>query len=142
MSTWIFRGVLMVFSRVVEGSLGSSTQCKYDKSGVYQLTCPHCKMTYTRQTGRPFKTRFQEHMRNLKYNNRRSTFIQHLLEKGQATGKMEEIMKIIHVTRKGRMPNTSESFHIYKETKAINQINNKLMAKRNEIFETLLQHDP
>jgi len=99
-------------------------------------------MTYTGQTGRPFKTRFQEHMRDFKYNNRRSTFAQHLLEKGHAIGKIEEIMKIIHVTRKGRMLNTLESFHIYKENKAENQINDKLTAKRNEIFETISQHDP
>jgi len=55
---------------------------------------------------------------------------------------MEEIMKIIHVTRKGRMLNTLESFHIYKETKAVNQINDKLTAKGNEIFETVSKHDP
>jgi len=36
----------------------------YDKCGVFQLTCPDCKMTYTGQTGRPFKTRYKEHMRD------------------------------------------------------------------------------
>jgi len=118
------------------------TQCKYDKSEVYQLTCPDCKMTYTGQTGRPFKIRFQEHMRDFKYNNWRSKFAQHLLDKGHAIGKMGELMKIIHVTRKGRMVNTLESFHIYKKTKAENQINGKLTAKGNEIFEAILQHDP
>jgi len=40
------------------------------------------------------------------------------------------------------MLNTLESFHIYKETKPENQINDKLTAKRNEIFETVIQHDP
>ena len=106
------------------------------------VACPECKMTYTRQTGRPFKIRFQEHMRDFKYNNRKSKFAQHLLEKGHAIGKMEEIMEIIHVTRKARMLNTLESFHIYKETKAENQINDKLTAKGNEIFEAIVQHDP
>jgi len=118
------------------------TQCKCDKSGVYQLTCPDCKMTYTGQTGRPFKTRFKEQMRDFKYNNRKSKFAQHLLDNGHAIGNMKEIMKIIHVTRKGRMLNTLESFHIYKETKAENQINDKLTAKGNEIFEAALKHDP
>jgi hypothetical protein len=55
---------------------------------------------YTGQTGRPFKTRFKEHMRDFKYNNRRSTVAQHLLENGHAIGKMEEIMKIIHIAGK------------------------------------------
>jgi hypothetical protein len=69
-------------------------------------------------------------------------FAQHLLENGHAIRKMEEIMKIIHIARKGRMLNTFESFHLYKETRAENQINDKLTAKRNEIFETITQHDP
>ena len=115
-------------------------QCKYDTSGVYQLTCPDCKMTYTGQTGRPFRIRFQEHMRDFKYSNRRSKFAQHLLEKGHAIGKTEYIMNIIHVTRKGRMLNTLESFHIHMETE--NQISNKLKTNGNEIFEAILQHDP
>jgi hypothetical protein len=36
-------------------------QNKYNKSGIHQLTCPDCKIKYTGQKGRPFKTRFQEH---------------------------------------------------------------------------------
>jgi len=40
-------------------------QSKYDKSGIYQLTCSNCKMKYTGQTGRPFKIRFQEHLKRL-----------------------------------------------------------------------------
>ena len=106
------------------------------------MTCPHCKITYIGQTDRPFRIRFQEHMRDFKYSNTRSKFAQHLLEKGHAIGKTEYIINIIHVTRKGRMLNTLESFHIYKETKAKHQINDKLTAKGNEIFEAILQHDP
>ena len=55
---------------------------------------------------------------------------------------MEDVTKIIHITEKGRMSNTLESFHIYKETKAENQINDRLTTKENKIFETVLQHDP
>jgi len=51
-------------------------------------------------------------------------------------------MKIIHVTKKGRMLNTLESFHIYKETKAENQINDKLTTRENAIFEAILKHNP
>jgi len=70
-------------------------------------------MTYTGQTGRSFKTRFKELMRDFKYNNRKSNFAQHLLDEGHAIGNMEELMKVIHITGKGRMLNTLESFHIY-----------------------------
>ena len=51
-------------------------------------------------------------------------------------------MKIIHVTKKGRMLNTLESFNIYKETKTENQINDKLTTRLNAIFEAILKHDP
>ena len=53
-------------------------QNMYDKNGVYQLTCPNCEKKYTGQTGRPFKVRFQEHLRDYKYRNNRSKFAQHL----------------------------------------------------------------
>src|SRR5215475_5775315 len=39
---------------------------KYDKNGVYQLTCTECKKKYTGQTGRPFHVRYKEHARNYK----------------------------------------------------------------------------
>jgi len=55
---------------------------------------------------------------------------------------MDDIMKVIHITGKGRMLNTLESFHIYKETKAGNQINDRLTTKDNKIFEATLQHGP
>jgi hypothetical protein len=53
---------------------------KYEKSGIYQLNSPDSKMKYTVQTGRPFKIRFQEHLRDFKYWNK-SKFAQHLPEK-------------------------------------------------------------
>jgi hypothetical protein len=53
---------------------------KYDKSGIYQLTCPTCDKKYIGQTDTPFKTRFQEHLRDFKHNNRISKFAQHPLD--------------------------------------------------------------
>jgi hypothetical protein len=35
-----------------------------------------------------------------------------------------------------------EGFHIYKETKAGNQINDRLTVRENALFETILQEDP
>jgi len=80
-------------------------------------------MKYTGQTGRPFKVRFQEHLRDFRYNNNKSKFTQHLIDNKLAIGRMEDIMEIVHITRKGKMMDTLEGFHIYKETKAGNQIN-------------------
>jgi len=98
-------------------------------------------MKYTGQTGRPFRVRFQEHIWDFKYNNSRSKFAQHLIEK-HAIGNMEDIMEIIHVTGKGKKVDAIESFHIYKEAKAGKQINDKITVRGNELFETIIQQDP
>jgi len=47
-----------------------------------------------------------------------------------------------YLTNKGRMLNTLENYHIYIETVAGNQINDKQTSKSNKIFETVLKHDP
>jgi hypothetical protein len=54
---------------------------------------------------------------------------------------MEDIMEVVHMKKKGKMLDTLESFHIYKETKAGNQISDKLTVRENAIFETIVQ-DP
>jgi hypothetical protein len=63
--------------------------------------------------GRPFKVRFQEHLRDFKYGNNKSKFAQHLLENRCAIGPMDNIMDIIHITNKGKMMDTLERFYIY-----------------------------
>jgi len=99
-------------------------------------------MKYIGQTGRPFTVRFQEHLRDFKYNNRRSKFAQQLVDNKHAIGKMEDIMELVHVIKKGKMMDTLEGFHIYNETKAGNQINYRLTVRGNAIFETVVQEDP
>jgi hypothetical protein len=114
---------------------------KYNKSGIYQLKCPTCNMKYIGQIDRPFKTRFQEHLRDFKYNNRKSKFAQHLLDKQHFMDKMENIMDILHITNKVKIIDTIEKYYIYRETKLNNQINDKLTVKPNIIFETLVRQD-
>jgi len=99
-------------------------------------------MKYTGQTGRPFEVRFQEHARDFKYNNNRSKFAQHLIDNKHFIGNMEGIMEVVHVKKKGKMLDTLEGFHIYKETEADNQINDRLTVRENAIFETIVQEDP
>ena len=95
-------------------------------------------MKHTGQTGRPFKVRFQEHVRDFKYNNNRSKFAQHLIQNKHAIGKMKDIMEVVHVTKKGKILDTLEGFHIYKETKAGNQSNDRITVRENAIFETMV----
>jgi len=55
---------------------------------------------------------------------------------------MEDIRDVIHVTKKGKMMDTPEGFHIYRETKTGNQINDRMTVRENAIFESILQEDP
>jgi hypothetical protein len=101
----------------------SCNQNKYDKCGIYQLTCPACNKRYIRQTSRPFRVRFQEHFRDYKYGNNKYKFAQHLLENGHSVGSMENTMVVTYKTSEGRMMDTLEKFCIYREKKRNNQIN-------------------
>jgi hypothetical protein len=96
-------------------------------------------MKYVGQTDRPFKVRFAEHFRDYKYNSSKSKFAQHLLEQKHSTGPIDEIMKILYRTNKGKLMDTIEKYHIHKETQLNNQINDKNTIKPNIIFDVIVQ---
>jgi hypothetical protein len=67
-------------------------------------------MKYTGKTVGSFQTRFQEHLRDFRYGNGISSFTIHLLENGQDIGPIEDIMRTIHITDKGKLMGTLEKF--------------------------------
>jgi hypothetical protein len=84
-----------------------STHCnliqnKYDKYGIYQLTCPSCNKKYIGQTGGQFRIGFQEHFRDNKCMKNKSKFAQHLLQNEHPIGPMENTMDIIYTTGKAK----------------------------------------
>jgi hypothetical protein len=50
-------------------------------------------------------------------------------------------MEILFTTSKGRLMDTTQRFHISKETRINNQINEKNTVKPNVIFETMFWED-
>jgi hypothetical protein len=70
---------------------------KYEKCSIYQLTCPSCNKKYVGKTGKSYKVRFQEHLRDLKYGNQKSKFAQYLLENKQPIGPIENMIETIHI---------------------------------------------
>jgi transposase-like protein len=113
----------------------------YNRSGIYQLTCPDCNKKYVGQTGRSFHKRFQEHLRDYKYNLGSSKFAQHVTQNAHSFGPIDEIMEVLHLTSKGAVMNTLEKFHIYRLTKKGVQINDKSTSTQNILFDTLLRND-
>jgi len=73
----------------------NQTQNKYDKCGIYQLTCPSCNKKYIGQTVSPFCIRLQEHFRDYKYRKNKSKFPQHVLENEHPIGPTENTLDII-----------------------------------------------
>jgi hypothetical protein len=47
-------------------------------------------------------------------------------------------MEVPHILKKGKMMETLEIFHIYKETKVANQINDKNRVTQNVLFDTII----
>jgi len=59
--------------RLLSQKPNNNSNSTLDNSGVYMLTCPECQMKYVGETGRSFWIRFQEHHRDFKQNNAKST---------------------------------------------------------------------
>jgi hypothetical protein len=109
----------------------------YNESGVYQLKCQSCPKVYIGQTGRNFKTRFKEHVLDIKNKRSKTGFSHHILGTGHIYGNIEKTMEILNLHEKGNCLNTLDKFHIYKANK-----DNKLLKENytdifNPIFELI-----
>jgi hypothetical protein len=87
---------------------------KYEKAGIYKLTCKDCHKLYIGETGRPLKIRYKERIRSIKYNKDDSAYGTHILYNIHQYGNIEEIMDRKDQEKKGRFMNIMESFYIYK----------------------------
>jgi Cys-tRNA synthase (O-phospho-L-seryl-tRNA:Cys-tRNA synthase) len=58
------------------------------------------------QTGRPFNTRYKEHIRDIKNNSSKSGYSNHILNTGYSYGNITDTPKIIKIERKGKHLNT------------------------------------
>jgi hypothetical protein len=72
---------------------------KYNQSGIYQWQCGNCPQKYTGQTGRIFRIRFKEHVRDIRNNGQSSKFAQHILDTTHDYGTVENTMKILHIRK-------------------------------------------
>jgi hypothetical protein len=68
---------------------------KYSRSEIYQLKCLDCPLKYVGQTGRTFKTRYKEHIHDIRSNNSNSGYSSHILNTGHTYGTITDTMEII-----------------------------------------------
>ncbi|PNF43062.1 hypothetical protein B7P43_G02713 [Cryptotermes secundus] len=90
---------------------------KYNLSGVYQIQCANCPLKYVGQTGRTFKVRFREHIRDIKSNGQSSKVAQHALDTTHGYSTTDKILEVLYIGKKGRTLDTYERFHIYETSK-------------------------
>jgi hypothetical protein len=118
------------------------TTNKYKLSGVYRFKCGGCPYIYIWQTGRPFKTQYKEHIREIKNNGENSKSALHIQNTGHRCTNMEETLDVLHVQHEGRMMNTVESYHIYEAYKHGTQLNDALIEPYNPIFAIIRKNQP
>jgi hypothetical protein len=93
---------------------------------------------YIGQTGRNFKTRFKEHIQDIRNNRTKTGYSQHVIITGHKYGNIENILNVLNAHKKGAFRNTLEKFHIYKTQKTDNLLNENSTDIYNPIFEFLL----
>jgi hypothetical protein len=120
-------------------TLRSHNQDIYTQSGVYRLTCPDCGKAYVGQTGRDFKTRFNEYKRSFRHSAQTSKFAQHLATHQHTFGNIQDTMEIQQHQKRGMHLNTVERFYIYKEASVNNHLNDEHTIPSSKIFETILK---
>jgi hypothetical protein len=89
---------------------------------------------------RSFRTRFKEHEQDHRHNSGKSLYAKHLLDYNHPLQSTDNSMHILHTAEKGRLLNVIENFYIHKETAANNQLNDRMTAKPNILFDVILCH--
>jgi hypothetical protein len=74
---------------------------KYDTCGIYKLNCRSCDGSYTGPTGRNFKTRFKEHVSDIKNNRCKTVYSKHILDYGHEGAHNITELEILEKQNKG-----------------------------------------
>jgi hypothetical protein len=71
------------------------------KVGVCELKYQSCPGSYIGQIGRNFKTRYKEHIQDIRNNRSKTGFSQHILNTGHAYDNIENTLKILDIQEEG-----------------------------------------
>jgi hypothetical protein len=93
---------------------------------------------YIGQIGCNFKTRFKEHIQDIRNNRTKTGYSQHIINTGHEYGNIENTLNVLNVQKKGAFLNILEKFHICKTYKTYNLLNENSTDIYNPIFELLL----
>jgi hypothetical protein len=83
---------------------------KYQNSGIYKLKCLTCQGLYIGQTGRNLKARYKEHIREIRHNEPKTGYAQHILNTGHEYGNLDHTMDVVEQQHKGPYLDTIEKY--------------------------------
>jgi hypothetical protein len=98
-----------------------------------------CDQVYIGQTGREFKTRFKEHIRDIRCNQNKSKHAKHILSHNHEYGTVENTMDIIIIASKGENLDVLKRFYIYKVSKSQIVINEQYTTDSNVLFDLIIK---
>jgi hypothetical protein len=81
------------------------------------------------------RTRFKEHIRDIRFNQIKSKYVQHILDFNHEYGTIENTMEIIRTAQKGKYLDVLERFHVYKASKSKPILNKQYGTDSNILFE-------
>jgi peptidoglycan/xylan/chitin deacetylase (PgdA/CDA1 family) len=84
---------------------------------------PRLLKKYVGQRGRTFRIRYKEYTRTITTDRNRSMYARHILGYNNTHGTIENIMRVTHLTTKGRPMNTLGNVYVYKISKQGVQLN-------------------
>jgi hypothetical protein len=73
----------------------------------------NCDQIYVGQTGRSFKIRYEEHIRDIRLNKDKSKYAMHMLQFSHEYGTIENILEILKAVNKGKLLDVLETYYIY-----------------------------
>jgi hypothetical protein len=107
-------------------------------TGVYKLTCSDCPSFYIGQTGRSFKERFKEHIKDIGKMRPESRYALHINETQHNYTAMDTNLKILHRMKKSDTMNRLEEIEIYKNRENKFLLNSKVNTTTNKIYDLIL----
>jgi hypothetical protein len=87
------------------------------------MICRDCPLKYVGHTGHTFRTRYNEHIREIQTNGKTSKYAQHILNTTHNYDTMQKLMNTLHVEQKRQMFDTLQNYYIHAITKQGLQMN-------------------
>jgi hypothetical protein len=139
-TVWWFQHKYLISYKKKHRNLPQSTKKNnlYEDSVFYELKCQNCPGRYIGQTGRKFKTRYKEHIQDIKNNKSKKGFAHHILNTGNSYNNIEKSLQILNIEDNVPYINTLEKFQKNKTKKTGILVNDNYADIYNPIYELLL----